>query len=221
MARHRLRFQKEGRAIYLSHLDLMHTMQRAFVRANIKIRHTEGFNPHPYISVALPLSVGVESKAELLDFELADDTPLDSLPMLLTAKMPQGIIVQEAYEAQSKVKDISWLRLTAALEYDTQEDAADVAAKLTALFAQKEIKVKKRTKKKEEAEIDIAPLIRELTFTPAPRKITVEALVAAQNPPLSPSLLLAAIEQHTAEFTPDFAAFTRLELYDKNMRIFR
>ena len=50
----RIQFVKTGRACYISHLDLMRTFQRAFLRAGIHIRHTEGFNPHAYVSIPLP-----------------------------------------------------------------------------------------------------------------------------------------------------------------------
>ena len=66
----RIIFRKEGRAKYISHLDLMRTMQRVFIRAGVQIKHTEGFNPHPYMAFALPLSVGMESDYEILDFKL-------------------------------------------------------------------------------------------------------------------------------------------------------
>ena len=52
----RMRFEKTGRAIYISHLDLMHTLQRAFSRAGFRIKYSEGYNPHPVISIALPLN---------------------------------------------------------------------------------------------------------------------------------------------------------------------
>ena len=64
----RLLFSKTGRAKYISHLDLMRTFQRAFFRSGIQIRHTEGFNPHPFVSIALPLSVGYSSQCEILEF---------------------------------------------------------------------------------------------------------------------------------------------------------
>ena len=48
MSDQRILFVKEGTAKYISHLDLMHTMERAFLRAGITIRHTAGFHPHPY-----------------------------------------------------------------------------------------------------------------------------------------------------------------------------
>ena len=67
----RLRFSKTGRAIYISHLDLMAAMQRAFARAELPLKFSEGFNPHPQISILLPLSVGTASVCELMDFRLS------------------------------------------------------------------------------------------------------------------------------------------------------
>ena len=61
MSDQRIQFIKTGRARYISHLDLMRTFQRAFLRAGLHVKHTEGFNPHAYVSIALPLSVGFSS----------------------------------------------------------------------------------------------------------------------------------------------------------------
>ena len=76
----RLRFEKTGRAIYISHLDLMRTMQRVFLRADCPLKYSEGFNPHALISILLPLSVGVGSVCELMDFQLREDVDLAALP---------------------------------------------------------------------------------------------------------------------------------------------
>ena len=87
----RLRFEKTGRAIYISHLDLMRTMQRVFLRADCPLKYSEGFNPHALISILLPLSVGVGSVCELMDFQLREEVDLAALPERLTAIMPEGI----------------------------------------------------------------------------------------------------------------------------------
>ena len=63
----RLLFSKTGRAKYISHLDLMRTFQRAFLRAELPVRPTEGFNPHAFVSIPLPLSVGYSSSCEVLE----------------------------------------------------------------------------------------------------------------------------------------------------------
>ena len=73
MAKLRLRFAKEGRAVYISHLDLLRTFQRVFLRQGIVLRHSQGFHPHPILSFALPLSVGQESVCELLDLETVEE----------------------------------------------------------------------------------------------------------------------------------------------------
>ena len=119
----RLRFEKTGRAIYISHLDLMRTMQRVFLRADCPLKYSEGFNPHAIISILLPLSVGVGSVCELMDFQLREDVDLAALPERLTAVMPEGIRALEAYPAGRKVRELKWLRVTGRYEYDHAEPA--------------------------------------------------------------------------------------------------
>ena len=87
----RVWFSKTGDSAYISHLDLMRTMQRGFLRAGYKLKYSEGFNPHAQISIALPLSVGTGSLCELMDFRLEDESDLSELPEKLTAVLPEGI----------------------------------------------------------------------------------------------------------------------------------
>ena len=70
MAKLRLLFTKEAQASYISHLDTMQTFQRVFPRAELHLKHSNGFHPHPIISIVLPLPVGQSSECELLDFEV-------------------------------------------------------------------------------------------------------------------------------------------------------
>lgn len=63
----RVRFHKTGRAQYISHLDLGRTMRTAINRAEIPVKYSEGFNPHPKMSFALTLSVGTESVCEFME----------------------------------------------------------------------------------------------------------------------------------------------------------
>ena len=142
----RLRFSKTGRAIYLSHLDLMRTMQRAFLRAGYQLKYSEGFNPHAQISILLPLSVGCASVCELMDFQLVGDVDLAVMPERLTAAMPEGITVQEAYPSETKSKYLKWLRVTGRYEYDTR-DNAEMAEALRAFYAQEQIVITRKTKR--------------------------------------------------------------------------
>ena len=215
----RLRFRKTGRAVYISHLDLMQTMQRAFFRAECPLRYSEGFNPHPLISIALPLSVGTASECEIMDFRLREDVDLAALPARLTAVLPEGIEVLEAYEFTRKAAELKWLRVRGVLEYDAR-DAAAMAEALTDFYARNEIVITKKTKRGM-GEPDIRPAIREISFTVSGCDVLLEALISAQEPTLNPELLAEALRQLKPEIAPDFAKFTRLETYDAAMQLFR
>ena len=138
----RLRFEKTGRAVYISHLDLMQTMQRAFFRANYALKYSEGFNPHPQISIALPLSVGTGSRCELMDFRLTEDADLLAMPGRLTAVMPEGIVVTDVYEPARKCAELKWLRIEGVMEYD-RRDPEEMAEALRRFFAQPELVIVK------------------------------------------------------------------------------
>ena len=109
MHKHRLLFSKTGRACYISHLDLMRTFPRAFLRAGLSAKQTEGFNQHTFVSIALPLSLGYASRCEILEFELLDDIPLTEVPAKLNAVLPEGLEVLSCYEAQIPVRQIAWV----------------------------------------------------------------------------------------------------------------
>lgn len=215
----RIRFTKTGRAVYISHLDLMQTMQRTFSRAGYALKYSEGYNPHPLISIALPLSVGAGSLCELMDFRLREDADLSELPARLTAALPEGIKVLEAYEPERKCAEIKWLSIEGLFEYD-ERDCSVMTAALREFFAHDSIVITKKTKRGM-GESDIRPAIRSIEFEESDGAVTVNALISAQEPTLNPELLSEALRQLRPELTPDFAKFTRLETYDKDTKLFR
>lgn len=91
----RMLFEKNGTAVWMSHLDTMRLMQRAFRRAGVILHHSQGFTPHAYVSMLLPLSVGVESVCEIMEYEL--DTDLKLTPEEMNAVLPEGIRVLNVY----------------------------------------------------------------------------------------------------------------------------
>jgi len=215
----RLRFSKTGRAVYISHLDLMQTIQRGFARAGYALKYSEGFNPHPQISIALPLSVGVASVCELMDFRLKEDIDLSKMPQRLTAALPEGIEVTAAYEAEVKCANIKWLQIEGLFEFDEREPAA-MAQALAAFYAQDAIVITRKTKRGM-GETDIRPAIRSIEFSAAEEGVRVSAVISAQEPTLNPELLADALRQLCPEIAPDFAKFTRIETFDSEMQVFR
>lgn len=218
MIKLRLRFSKQGRAIYISQLDLMRTLQRAFQRAGYPLKYSEGFNPHPLLSVALPMSVGVSSSCEILDFKM-DNEPDDfnNLKEMVTEALPEGLAIIDVYYPDRKVNDIKWLKIVGKLEYDSGV-STELINSLSNHFAQQSINVMKKTKRGE-ALFDLKPHFQELVIKEdSNHMIILEALLSAQNPTVNPNYLIKSIPD---EYKPDFTRFFRLEIYDENLKVFR
>ena len=213
----RILFEKVGRAKYISHLDLMRTITRGFIRAGIKIKHTEGFNPHPYMTFALPLSVCVESVCELVDFVLINDIPEQELTDRLNSVLPEGIRMLKAFKSDRKFKEIKWLKVRGELTYSDESCRADA---LNEFFSKSEIIIQKKTKRGM-ADTDIVPCIKEISFADKDEFVEMQAVLAAQNPSLNPEHLITALKTHAPELAPSSNSFYRLEIFDEEMNIFR
>ena len=219
----RILFEKVGDAVYISHLDLMRVFQRAFRRAGILIRHSQGYNPRAYVSIALPLSVGTESVCELLDFELAEgvDVSLKEIPSLLNRSMPAGVRALEIWETGRKLRELTHLDAELLLEDDAGVPENAVAELEDFFCGDSPITVSKKTKSGP-AEIDIRPMIMKLQLEPkSSRELRILCRVCAQNPSLNPALLGDAIALHLPGLKPDFVRVKRLEIFDAGGTPFR
>ena len=198
----------------------MRTFQRVFPRAGLSIRHSNGFHPHPILSIVLPLPVGQSSDCEILDFESVEDSTGEGVAEALNTGMPAGLRVLDCYAASRPVREMALLRARLEMEYDSGV-SADACERIRALFAQEEVYVEKRTKHKGMTELNIAPLIHSLTLAEEAGMIVADAIVAAQDPGLNPALIGAAVARHLPEIAPDFVRVRRKEVYDREMNIFR
>lgn len=212
---HRMLFEKTGRAVWMSHLDTMRLMQRAFRRAGVLLHHSQGYTPHAYVSVLLPLSVGTESVCEILEYEL--DEPLTITPEQMNAVLPEGVRVREFYESSRKAKELTDLRAELTLEYDRRTPQPEEVA---AVLCRETLPVEKRTKRGME-ETDIKSLLRTCEVTARPGRLVLNMVVSAQNPALNPMLVASAIERYAPDCKPDFAVCRRLEVLDANGEVFR
>ncbi|MFR5861217.1 MAG: TIGR03936 family radical SAM-associated protein [Flavonifractor plautii] len=162
MPKHRLAFSKADTAKFISHLDLMRTFQRSFLRAGIAIKHTEGFNPHAFVSIPLPLSVGFSSGCEVLECQVLD-TPLDQVPAKMNAALPAGITIQRCYEAVRPVKELCYVNYIVTLGMRRGPFGAESA--IRDLLARDCLVMTKRSKKAKSGftEVDLIPLIARAT----------------------------------------------------------
>ena len=213
-------FEKTGNARYISHLDLMRVFQRAFKRAGLPLTHTQGFNPRPSVSIALPLSLGVESQCELLDFELESPYACAEIREKLNAALIDGVYIREVYEQGQKLKNLALLQSRLVLEYDRHisDDAEDV---IQSLFSRPELIVEKKGKNGTTQQ-DIIPMLRRLAVKKlSDREVEITALHSCQNPSLNPMQLSAAITKYLPELAPDYVRCFREELFNTNETIFR
>lgn len=213
----RMLFEKTGTAIWMSHLDTMRLMQRAFRRAGVILHHSQGFTPHAYVSMLLPLSVGVASACEIMEYEL--DTDLRLTPEEMNAVLPEGVRVLSVYESSRKAKELTHLQAELTLVYDVGVPETAVR-QIAALLSAKELLVEKRTKRGME-ETDIRPMLKRCEIVAGARELRLNCVVCAQNPALNPMLLVSAIERYAPEAAPDFAKCRRVEVLDADGNVFR
>ena len=182
----RVCFSKEGKAKYISHLDLMRTMTRVLRRAQIPLWYTEGFSKHPYITFAAPLSLGYVGEREYMDFRLEQDMPMETVANRLNDHMPEGIHVLCAAPAVHKVGEIaaSCWELRFPLAYE--ERIRDV-------LAMSEISVEKRTKKGAMKTIDIRPCMKDTHIQMTDKSCVLNVVLPTGDQAVNPSLLIDVI----------------------------
>ena len=217
----RLLFEKTGEAVYISHLDLMRLFQRAFKRAGLPLTHTQGFNPRPSVSIALPLSVGVDSRCELLDFDISGEpVPCCEIKDRLNGALVEGVRVLDVYDSGRKIRELALLDCAVAMEYDCGVPEGAVE-EITKLFAQNSLSVEKKEKNRP-VQQDIIPMIRKFAIAAADENtLMVSARICCQNPTLNPAKIVSAVEKYLPHLTPDFFRCSRLEIYDNQEKIFR
>ena len=171
---------------FVSHLDMTRFMIRMLRKAEIPVWYTEGFNKHPYINFALPLSLGFESNKEIMDFKVTEEITAEEIFSRLTAVFPSGIELIKVAEPTLKPKDVAFAEYFVLFEGDFVND-------LTEFLTSAEIKVIKKGKKNKETEIDLKPHIikNEITLNNGNTLFKV-VLPAGNELNLNPSLLINA-----------------------------
>ncbi|MBR5228378.1 MAG: TIGR03936 family radical SAM-associated protein [Firmicutes bacterium] len=182
MGRYLLKFSKEDRLKYISHLDLLRLFQRAFKRAQIKLKYSQGYNPHARIAFALPLSLGFESGAEYMEFETEIDYPAAEALKMLQAQMPAGLGILSCTD----MAETSKTPIAAALDFasykvvfkGTTENMTKVVEGIRPFMKQEQIMNKKFSKKKKkEVESDIRPHIHSITTVKGDDKVTLSMML--------------------------------------------
>jgi radical SAM-linked protein len=188
----RFKFKKVGNLQYISHLDLVRTMNKIIVRADLPLWYTEGFNPKPKMVFAAPLSIGSESVCEFLDLRLTERIDPEVAKARLNANMTEQMQVIEAYYPDTAFTDLKWLSYTVLI--NTNGASEQLADKCNAVFGGERIEVLKNTKSGERI-VDIKPLIRSAEAFFENGLIRIECILCADPSSfLNPEYVITALK---------------------------
>ena len=142
-------YHKAEAARFISHLDILRALQRAFRRAKLPLRYSDGFNPHPELSFASALATGMTSDAEWFEVELTQEMTPESFISAVNPVLPRGLSVSDAREMPAGIKTLT--SCTRAAEYritisTEQEFEKDLLEETLHGLLSGEIIVNKRTK---------------------------------------------------------------------------
>ena len=154
----RMFFEKKEPAIYVSHLDLMRCFERCIRRAGIPLWYTEGFNPRPFLTFALPLSLGITGLNESVDLKLIEDMPLSEVKERINSCLPAGLKILSISEPVKKNTAIAASIYTISLTGGMHVN--ELAGCLREFLSRESIVITKLNKKKKPVESDLRPHIK-------------------------------------------------------------
>ena len=152
-------FEKGKTLRYIGHLDLMRAMQRALRRADLPVRYSQGYNPHVNLAFATALSVGAQSRCELMDVELEEAVAPEAFAQRLNACLPEGLKIRRARLADDHAPALTARMAEAG--YEVRVPGLDLRAKVEGFLASGEVIVEKRSKKGVKP-VNIRPMVHAL-----------------------------------------------------------
>lgn len=196
----RIFFEKKDTAKYISHLDLMRCFSRAVKRAEIAVWYTEGFNPHPFMTFSLPLSLGTESFCESVDMRITDEMTDGEIKDRLNAALPSGIAVTKVKEPVCKAEEIAFAQFNISLHTKKNEKVKNA---LEASLSADEILAEKKAKqgrKKVMKQVNLKENIKSYKLDALNDTVELHTvLTAGSNNNINPSLLISAVTKGISE----------------------
>ncbi|MCR1951836.1 TIGR03936 family radical SAM-associated protein [Clostridium sp. DSM 100503] len=218
--RYVIKFTKESSVKFISHLDLMRTIQRVIRRADLPMEYSKGFNPHMALSIAQPLSVGVYSDAEYMDIVLVEELEEKEIIDRLNAKTASGIKFLNARKVITKEgekKLPQTMALVDAARFTIKmlcSDSNVVESKIEELINKSEWTTIKKSKKGEK-EVNLKTMIKEMKHWINNDELILNILISSgSREHLSPDLVAEYIKSNIPEILEDaFIDIKREEMY--------
>lgn len=202
-----LRYEKTANVKYVSHLDFVRMFGRALRRAKLPIAFSEGFNPHPLLGFALPLSVGYTSECEILEITLTEEASPKEIMLRLNAVLPHGVRITAANEGRSRMKALE----NALYIVSPRKMPGGIAE----FLSMESILIDKKTKSGIK-ETDIRPDIKDIKLY----LDRIEMLLSAgSRANLKPEVVVSAMNKYIPGYQSGECEYHRKEIYDKDMSV--
>lgn len=221
----RIRFFKIGNLQYISHLDLVRTMNKVITRAGLPLWYTEGFNPKPKMVFAAPLSIGTESMTEFMDLRLVERVEPEEIKTALARNLTEEMSVLEVYYPKTKLTEMKWLRYE--IDIDTAGVSDALVASCNAIFSADTLLVEKKGKDGSLRPVDIRPLIREIEASVREGRLHIDCVLSGDSSAfLNPELLIRCLKDRCGILsdpclTNEEYSILRKEAYCEDMTLFR
>lgn len=216
----RVWFKKMGMSRYVSHLDLMRAMTRTLRRANVPLWYTEGYNPHPYITFALPLSLGMESLCESMDMRIEGDSSNEEIFEMLKGSMPPGIEITEVTDPVYDPKKIAFGEFD--IFFDCEGKVNEISELINDMLSKDELIVQKLGKKsgrKVLKDINFIEYVKSCSVANFGERVKVNlVLPAGSTTNINPSLLADEIQKRAGGIA---YSLVRKQLMTENMEAFK
>ena len=216
----RIWFKKMGMSRYVSHLDLMRAMSRTLRRARVPLWYTEGYNPHPYMTFSLPLSLGMESLCESMDIRIEGESTNEEIFEMLKGSMPSGIEIISVDEPQFDPKYIAFGEFDILFDCDNKAD--EVKALVEDMLSQEELIVQKLGKKgrhKVLKDINLIEFIKSYSVSSMGERVKLTiTLPAGSVTNVNPSLLADEVVKNAGDIG---YTIVRKKLMTEDMTAFR
>lgn len=205
----RVWFKKDFECRYISHLDLNRCMLRAVHKSKIPVWHTEGFNPHPFITFALPLSLGFRGERETMDMRLTEDFDFSEIAERLNSCLPKGIRVFDVTEPVLKPNKIAFALFDIKLTADSVSPK-QLYSELNDLFSKEEILIDKKTKSGVK-EVNIKSYLSDYALSSNDEYVHLSIkLPAGSKENVNPTLIINASEKYLGKEI--YSDITRLDV---------
>ena len=212
----RVWFAKKDEGCYISHLDLQKVVQRAIKKASVPVWYTQGFNPHLYLTFALPLSLGQGGLYESFDFKTEADLDTNQLISDLNSGLPKDIVVSKIAEAKMSPADIKYADYTISFSENMQY----VKETLEKFKEQETATFDKKTKSGIPKKVDILEHIVKWDVVQTQDKVVLYVTLPTGNSfNLNPDVIVKYLSEHY-DLNPFISEVLRTAVLTEKFEIF-